>query len=216
MSTLGNYLAIGILIVVTFVFLRNRYFITKATRWFGVCLVFTYVTAITNSLRSYVILNTPESTALTKFAITFDILFSLLTTSVIALYLISKVTEHALKERSDFLRGKIVIGSLMMMTGYLTGMAVFGAMIRDYTPQGKAGAFQGLRIIGQVLIPGIIGPSIGALVLKNAKVIVGNDGTQSFVPNQNIFIAALVVGVFAIVISFIVSKAVKGKKEEQK
>ena len=112
MSTLGNYLAIGILIVVTFVFLRNRYFITKATRWFGVCLVFTYVTAITNSLRSYVILNTPESTALTKFAITFDILFSLLTTSVIALYLISKVTEHALKERSDFLRGKIVIGSL--------------------------------------------------------------------------------------------------------
>ena len=110
----------------------------------------------------------------------------------------------------------VFIGSLMMMTGYLTGMAVFGAMIRDYTPQGKAGAFQGLRIIGQVLIPGIIGPSIGALVLKNAKVIVGNDGTQSFVPNQNIFIAALVVGVFAIAISFIVSKVVKGKKEEQK
>lgn len=115
MSTLGNYLAIGILIIVTFVFLRNRYFITKATRWFGVCLVFTYATAFTNTLRSYVIIDPPASTALAKFIITFDILFSLLTTSVLALYLISKITEHALKEMSDFRRGKIVIGSLYVV-----------------------------------------------------------------------------------------------------
>lgn len=115
MSTLGNYLAIGVLVVVTLVFLRNRYYITKATRWFGVCIIFTYLTAITNTLRTYVMLNPPESGALLKFIITFDILFSLLTTSIIALYLISKVTEHALKEKSDFLRGKIVIGSLYVV-----------------------------------------------------------------------------------------------------
>ena len=96
----------------------------------------------------------------------------------------------------------VFIGSLFMMTGYLTGMAVFGAMIRDYTPSGKAGAFQGLRIVGQVLIPGIIGPAIGAAVLANADVIVGGDGTQSFIPNQNIFIAALVVGVVALGLVF--------------
>ena len=52
MSTLGNYLAIGILVVITLVFLRNRYYITKATRWFGVCIIFTYLTAITNSMRT--------------------------------------------------------------------------------------------------------------------------------------------------------------------
>ncbi len=86
----------------------------------------------------------------------------------------------------------VFIGSLFMMCGYLSGMAVFGAMIRDYTPEGKAGMFQGLRIVGQVLIPGIIGPYIGALVLRNAETIVNNDGTESFVPNENIYAAALI------------------------
>ena len=87
----------------------------------------------------------------------------------------------------------VFIGSLLMMCGYLSGMAVFGAMVRDRTPIGKAGMFQGLRIVGQVLVPGVIGPAIGAAVLKNAEQIVNNDGTTSFIPNQNIFLAALAV-----------------------
>ena len=86
----------------------------------------------------------------------------------------------------------VFIGSLLMMCGYLSGMAVFGALIRDYTPENKAGMFQGLRICFQVLIPGIIGPAIGAAVLKNAEQILNSDGTYSFVPNENIFLAALI------------------------
>ena len=62
----------------------------------------------------------------------------------------------------------VFIGTLIMLCGYLSGMAVFGAMLRDHTPENKAGMFQGQRIIGQVLVPGIIGPAIGAAVLKNA------------------------------------------------
>ena len=82
-----------------------------------------------------------------------------------------------------------------MMAGYLTGMAVFGAKIRDCIPENRSGQFQGVRIIGQVLIPGIIGPAIGSAVLKNAEVILNNDGTTSFLPNRNIFLAALIVAV---------------------
>ena len=89
----------------------------------------------------------------------------------------------------------VFIGTLVMLCGYLSGMAVFGAMLRDRTPEKKAGMFQGQRIIGQVLIPGVIGPAIGAAVLKNADKIVNDDGTESFIPNQNIFLAALVVAV---------------------
>ena len=85
----------------------------------------------------------------------------------------------------------VFIGSLLMMCGYLSGSAVFGALIRDYTPQNRAGMFQGLRIVGQVLIPGIIGPAIGAQVLKNAETVVNDDGTTSFIPNAAIFVAAL-------------------------
>ena len=89
----------------------------------------------------------------------------------------------------------VFIGSLLMMTGYLAGMAVFGAMMRDYTPENKSGMFQGLRIVAQVLVPGIIGPAIGAAVLKNADTVVNSDGTTSFIPNANIFLAAAIVGV---------------------
>ena len=88
----------------------------------------------------------------------------------------------------------VFIGSLLMMCGYLSGMAVFGAFVRDYTPAGKSGQFQGLRIFSQVLIPGVIGPAIGAAVLSGAEQIVNSDGTTSFVPNANIFAAALAVG----------------------
>lgn len=89
----------------------------------------------------------------------------------------------------------VFIGSLFMMSGYLTTMAIFGAMLRDYTPQNRTGMFQGLRIVGQVLVPGIIGPAIGAAVLKDAEQVINNDGTYSFIPNQNIFIAALVAAI---------------------
>ena len=87
----------------------------------------------------------------------------------------------------------VFIGSLLMMSGYLTGMSVFGAQIRDLIPENKSGRFQGVRIIGQVFIPGLIGPAIGAAVLKDAEVIINDDGTTSFLPNENIWIAALFV-----------------------
>jgi MFS family permease len=106
----------------------------------------------------------------------------------------------------------VFVGSLLMMSGYLAGMAVFGASIRDYTPAGKAGMFQGLRIFSQVLIPGIIGPAIGAAVLKNAEMITNNDGTQSFLPNENIFLAALVA--IIVIVPFVVLVCrMKNKKE---
>ena len=89
----------------------------------------------------------------------------------------------------------VFVGSLLMMCGYLSGMAVFGAILRDKTPAGKAGMFQGQRIVGQVLIPGIIGPAIGRAVLKNAETIVNTDGTTSFIPNEKIFLAAFAAAV---------------------
>ena len=86
----------------------------------------------------------------------------------------------------------VFIGSLLMMCGYLSGAAVFGAVIRDKTPESKAGMFQGPRIIGQVLIPGVVGPMISKEILRNADVIVNNDGTTSFLPSKWIFMGALV------------------------
>ena len=103
----------------------------------------------------------------------------------------------------------VFIGSLLMMSGYLTGMAVFGAKIRDHIPEDRAGQFQGIRIIGQVLIPGIVGPAIGAWVLRDAEMILNNDGTYSFLPNENIFLAAFLVAVALCVVLALIFRMIR-------
>jgi len=103
----------------------------------------------------------------------------------------------------------VFVGSLLMMSGYLCGMAVFGAAIRDNTPEGKAGRLQGVRIFSQVLIPGVVGPMIGKKILENAELIVGSDGTSSFVPNANIFLGAAVAALLVIPFFFLSRKAKK-------
>jgi len=90
----------------------------------------------------------------------------------------------------------VFIASLLMMCGFLGTGAMLGAKVRTHTPENKSGMFQGLRIVAQVLIPGVIGPAIGAKVLANADTIVGDDGTTSFIPNANIFLVALIVALF--------------------
>ena len=91
----------------------------------------------------------------------------------------------------------VFLGSLVMMMGFLGTGAMLGAKVRTHTPANRSGMFQGLRICAQVLIPGVIGPVIGARVLRNAELVVNNDGTTSFVPNANIFLAALIALVLA-------------------
>ena len=97
-----------------------------------------------------------------------------------------------------FGRGTAVVflASLLMMSGYLSTGAMLGAKVRTHTPENRSGMFQGLRIVAQVLIPGVIGPAVGAAVLKNADTILNDDGTTSFIPNANIFLAAFVAAVF--------------------
>ena len=90
----------------------------------------------------------------------------------------------------------VFVASLVMMCGYLGTGAMLGAKVRTHTPENKSGMFQGLRIFAQVLIPGVIGPAIGAAVLKNAETIVNSDGTTSFIPNESIFLWAFIAGLF--------------------
>ncbi len=106
----------------------------------------------------------------------------------------------------------VFIGSLLMMSGYLSSMAVWGARIRDLTPAGKAGMLQGVRIFSQVLVPGVVGPSVGAWILRDADKIVNSDGTESFIPNESIFLGALVAAVVAYAVLTLCKKV--GKKEE--
>ena len=103
----------------------------------------------------------------------------------------------------------VFIGSLLMMSGYLGGMAMFGARIRDLTPEGYAGRLQGVRIFSQVLVPGVVGPYIGKTILANAELITNSDGTTSFIPDANIFLGALAAIIPVIVVVYMLTKQSK-------
>ena len=107
----------------------------------------------------------------------------------------------------------VFIGSMFMMSGYLCGMSVFGAKIRDLIPENRAGQFQGVRILGQVFIPGLIGPFIGSTVLKNAEQILNNDGTYSFLPNKNIWLASLVIVLILGIIIYLFKNKISGENK---
>ena len=106
----------------------------------------------------------------------------------------------------------VFVASLVMMCGYLATGAMIGAAVRTYTPENKSGMFQGLRIFAQVLIPGVIGPAIGAWILRNAASVVNDDGTTSFIPNENIFLGALIGTAVLLVVLIPVFRLIRKEK----
>lgn len=100
-----------------------------------------------------------------------------------------------------------------MMGGLLTLGILFGASIKDFTPEGKAGQFQGIRMIFTVLIPMVVGPAIGDIACRNSAVTYLNEyGVETIVPSGSMFTYAAVIAVFVFVPLCILIK--KGFKVE--
>lgn len=87
----------------------------------------------------------------------------------------------------------VILAGMVMMSGYMMLTSALMAQIRDLTPPEKAGHFQGIRMVFSVMLPMIIGPAIGAQVIKgNAQTYVDLGQTKT-VPTPEIFLAAAVV-----------------------
>ena len=110
----------------------------------------------------------------------------------------------------------VFIGTLLMMMGFLSISACFNASIRDNTPQGKVGLFQGIRIFMTVLIPMLIGPWIGSAISGDVgEGFLGvTDG--NYQPSALIFIAAFVVGILTMGIIALVYFKKKGDNKDAK
>lgn len=87
----------------------------------------------------------------------------------------------------------VMVAGTVMMCGYMMMAAALGANIRDWTPSDKAGHFQGIRMIFAVLLPMIIGPSIGAAVISGSSSTYVELGQVKTVPTPDIYIAAAVI-----------------------
>lgn len=106
----------------------------------------------------------------------------------------------------------LAIFGTIMMGANLVVTAAINATIRDYTPEDKAGLFQGIRMFFSVLLPMVIGPFIGSAVIKNSNETYEEFGVVKQVPTPNIFIAAAIVCVFAAIPMIILIKKQKESK----
>ena len=87
----------------------------------------------------------------------------------------------------------VMLAGTVMMSGYMMMTAALSANIRDWTPEGKIGHFQGIRMIFAVLLPMIIGPMIGAAVIRGSDSTYIELGQVKTVPTPGIFLAAALV-----------------------
>lgn len=90
----------------------------------------------------------------------------------------------------------VIVAGIVMMGGYMLVTAALSASIRDYTPPKEAGLFQGVRMIFAVLLPMLIGPFIGAAVIRGSGETYVDLGVVKNVPTPAIFLAAAAVLLF--------------------
>ncbi|ACZ86261.1 MFS transporter [Streptosporangium roseum] len=93
----------------------------------------------------------------------------------------------------------VIAAGLVMMSGFMLVLAPIGAIVRDYSPPGRAGHVQGLRMVFAILIPMIVGPSLGAAVIKGADEHYEELGVLKQVPTPAVFLAAAAVLVLIVV-----------------
>ena len=103
----------------------------------------------------------------------------------------------------------VMVAGTVMMSGYMMLTAAISANIRDWTPADKVGHFQGIRMIFQVLLPMIIGPQIGAAVIRSNPMTYEELGQIKTVPTPGIYLAA------AVVLLFIAAPVLALKKREK-
>lgn len=87
----------------------------------------------------------------------------------------------------------VIIGVAPTLIGYIVTTTQFAANVRDNIPQDKVGLFQGIRMIFLVLIPMVIGPTLGNIAAKNSDITFIDNGIEKVLPTESMFLYAAIV-----------------------
>jgi MFS family permease len=92
---------------------------------------------------------------------------------------------------------------LGLLPGLMAGVA-HGGWLQDTYPEGNVGKFQGVRMVFMVLLPMVIGPSIGAAIITAFGI---PDGSGGFIPTPEIFLVGGIIALFAVIPVLLIDKA---------
>ncbi len=117
-------------------------------------------------------------------------------------FIIVGFTSFSLAGGGPLSSGIFVLYFLAMVPGFVSGIAHGGWLLDSY-PEGDVGKFQGIRMIFMVLLPMVIGPSIGAAIIQ----AFGTPTVDGFIPSPHIFIAGGFISFFAIIPILFIKKS---------
>lgn len=95
----------------------------------------------------------------------------------------------------------LIIGGIILMSGYLISTAVLGAKVRDKTPENEVGLFQGIRMLFTVLIPMVIGPMVIANIIcrMGGNPYLNEYNQEVYPPNRWLFLITGIIFLCAVV-----------------
>lgn len=96
----------------------------------------------------------------------------------------------------------LVIAGTFMLGSLLSGGSALMSSFQDYIPKGSEGRFQGVRMCFSVLLPMLIGPLI-TMIINLMKV---DNQSVDYLPPFEIFLAAAIIAVFALIPIYFVRK----------
>lgn len=111
--------------------------------------------------------------------------------------------------------GRFALLAAVMFCGYGLMMIILNATVRDFTPEGKVGQFQGVRMIFAVLIPMVLGSYIGAFVTEtfasrhDLGMYINDYGESVLVPVPEIFAASAILCILIVVPSLVLRKKIR-------
>ncbi|MGI6773225.1 MAG: MFS transporter [Acutalibacteraceae bacterium] len=111
--------------------------------------------------------------------------------------------------------GTFAIVLVAVLAGYGLLMIILNASVRDFTPEDKAGQFQGVRMIFVVMLPMVIGPPIGNAVIERFAPLhklgtyINDYGESVYAPVPELFIAAAIASILIIIPIVLLRKRAK-------
>lgn len=124
----------------------------------------------------------------------------------IIMSLIGGILIFVIKFFSDNYAAKmavLLIGGIAIMGAALIMGGLFIAAFRDYIPKGKEGCFQGIRMCLFVLVPMIIGPVAGNIIIESVGL---KNALGELLYPTDMFLGASIIMLFAFVPAFFVRK----------